>query len=123
MRDYAYPQALAAVALIGAVFVLGPHLHVGDVRQVDALAIGGGLHRQGTKILGAVVETGDLHRHGHAVVADLPPGQLDVLPLEGILHVGDRDGAGRHVGGAQPHIHDLSQVTGEGHLAHPVHQA
>ncbi|MNQ88760.1 hypothetical protein D3C85_1040410 [compost metagenome] len=70
-----------------------------------------------------MVEAGYLHRHRHAVVADLPPGQLYVLPLEGILHIGHRDAAGRHVGGAQPHIHDLSQVTGEGHLAHPVHQA
>ncbi|MNV11753.1 hypothetical protein D3C71_1023280 [compost metagenome] len=70
-----------------------------------------------------MVEAGYLHRHRHAVVADLPPGQLYVLPLEGILHIGHRDAASRHVGGAQPHIHHLSQVTGEGHLAHPVHQA
>ena len=114
---------LAVVALVGAVFVLGPHLHIGDVSQIDALAVGGGAHLQRLEIGGSVIEAGDLHRHGHAVVADLAARQLDVLALEGILHIRHRDAARRHVGWAQPHIHHLGQIAGERHLAHPVHQA
>ncbi len=122
LGDDADTQALFAVALIGAVFVLGSHLHVGDIGQIDALAVGGCGDLQLLEIFRCVVETGDLHRHGHGVVADLAPRQLDVLPLESLFHIAHRDATGRHVGRAQPHIHHLGEIAGERHFAHPVHQ-
>ncbi len=69
-----------------------------------------------------MVEPGNLHRHGHGVVADLAARQLDVLALEGILHIRHCDAARRHVSRAQPHIHHLGEIAGELHFAHPVHQ-